>query len=714
MKLLARNKLITRIKEFMQKPIEISKNVGLRRVLIMMLLFAGIYALLAVMITPARIDVELGKPSPKTVYADRDINDDYETGLLREKAAAEVSEVIEHNARVLEETLNEIDDFFNLVFELKNDDEKEPEEKVEELQRKLRGEVSEEDLAVFLATDRTTLRDLQGRLKELLSKNMEKPGIMDGAEEAARSQIMQEIGTFIFNIELKKVSEKLVAPLIRPTTTKNEEATEKNREEAKSEVNPVTIMQGALIISEGEMVTEAHFVRLEALGLIRGGESEYVYLNYLGLFLLILVLFVTVGIYLNIYYKDVYNSSSLLVLLGFIVLLTLVLALGATYFNRYLIPVAAGIILITILFGHRLAILMNIILTILVGITSSGELSVIMMSLTGGLVAILTVSRLSRRTDLVKAGIYVALVNMVMIITVYLLTGGVRLEVDFLREFGINILAGMGNGISSAIIAIGLLPFLESGFGLTTSVTLLEMSNPNNPLLRQLLMKSPGTYYHSMIVGNLAEAAAEDLEAEPLLARVGAYYHDIGKARRPFFFIENQHGADNPHDKLSPNLSALVISAHVKDGLEMAKKEKIPVVIQDIIAQHHGTSLISFFYHEAKERMPGTCEEDFRYEGPRPQTREAAIIMLADAVEAGVRSLKNPDRDSVEQMVRSIIKNKLNDGQLDECDLTLRNLEMIGNNFIHVLSNVYHNRIEYPEKYLRESELKKKALNVIK
>ena len=216
---------------------------------------------------------------------------------------------------------------------------------------------------------------------------------------------------------------------------------------------------------------------------------------------------------------------------------------------------------------------------------------------------------------------------------------------------------------------------------MTTSITLLELSNPNHPLLRRLQTTAPGTYYHSMMVCNLAEAAAEAVNADPLLTRIGAYYHDIGKLKRPYFFTENQLSGQNPHDKISPNLSAMIIRLHVKDGLELARKHRLPAVIEDIIRQHHGTGLIFYFYQQALEScgdQEQVSAEKFRYEGPLPQTKEAAIIMLADSIEAGVRSLSKPVGNRVEGLIRRIIKEKLNNGQMDESDLTLKELDQIG------------------------------------
>jgi putative nucleotidyltransferase with HDIG domain len=251
---------------------------------------------------------------------------------------------------------------------------------------------------------------------------------------------------------------------------------------------------------------------------------------------------------------------------------------------------------------------------------------------------------------------------------------------------------GAANGLLSSILTNGSLPFLEHAFGINSAVRLLELSNPGHPLLKRLLLEAPGTYHHSLLVANLAEAAAQAVGADALLARVGSYYHDIGKVRRPYFFVENQMGGENPHDKITPALSTLILTSHVKDGVEMAREFKLPEPVVAIIEQHHGTGLITFFYHKALESdaKDTVREEDFRYDGPVPRSREAAIVMLADAVEAAVRALSDPTPGKIEGLVRKLIKDKLSDGQLDESDLNFKDLDRIAGAFVRVLAGIFH------------------------
>jgi putative nucleotidyltransferase with HDIG domain len=361
--------------------------------------------------------------------------------------------------------------------------------------------------------------------------------------------------------------------------------------------------------------------------------------------------------------------------------------------SGYLIVLPAGTMLVSILISPRIAIMVNIMMSILAGFLGGFDMQIVAIMLLTGILASGMVARTHHRSTIILAGTAVSLVNILIIFSVGILN---REDISGLLYNGMY---GAIGGVLSAVFTIGTLPFFESAFDIITPVKLLELSNPNQPILRRLLIEAPGTYYHSILVGNLAEAAAEDIGANPLLCRVGAYYHDIGKLKRPYFFKENQITKDNPHDKITPNLSALVITSHVKDGIEIAEKNKLPSAVVRIIEEHHGNTLVAYFYYKAlkAEGAEGVDEVKFRYPFRKPQTKEAAIVMAADSVEAYIRSLTEPTKDQVEQGVRKIIKDKLNDAQLDECDLTLKDLEMIGRAFVKVLAGIFHDRIEYPE-----------------
>jgi putative nucleotidyltransferase with HDIG domain len=367
-------------------------------------------------------------------------------------------------------------------------------------------------------------------------------------------------------------------------------------------------------------------------------------------------------------------------------------------------PLAVAGLLIAVLLDSRLAVLVVAVLGVLLGIMMDYQLRFALVGLAGGFAGIYSVSKLSQRSDLVMAGVYVSLANILAIFSIGLIQGvpyGVLLSSSFIL--------GVANGILTSILTNGALPILESSFKLSSPVRLLEFSHPNNVLLKRLMTEAPGTYHHSIIVGNLAEAAADAVGGDSLLVRVGAYYHDIGKIKRPYFFIENQMIADSPHDKIGPSLSTLIITSHVKDGVELAKQEKLPQRILDIIEQHHGTGIVTYFYHKALEndRLENVSEEEFRYEGRKPQTREAAIVMLADSVEAALRSLQSRTPARIEGLVRKMIQNKLYDGQFDECDLTFQDLDIIANSFVRVLTGIIHKRVEYPD-LTQELERRKK------
>lgn len=494
--------------------------------------------------------------------------------------------------------------------------------------------------------------------------------------------------------------------LTRPTLIIDDQTTETLRAAARANTKMEIISYKAnqKIVGAGEIVDNKTYQALEAYGLI---NSRNIWKASAGIAFIVLVGMGTIFGYLFQYKRKMLSSTNRIVLIGLTMSLVLFIGrgmislnLGGPDFNPLagmLIPVAWATMSITILIGADVAILVSVVLAIFVAVlvdpvfSTSYGMQTGLVALFGGIVGVYSVSHLSQRSDLARAGLFISAVNVLMV-------SGIALATDLrLTVWAVGTTLGIVNGVVSSALTVGMLHWFESGFHITSSARLLELTNPNRPLLKRLLIEAPGTYHHSILVGNLAEAAAEAVHADATLVRVGAMYHDIGKIKRPYFFIENQFTQDNPHDKIAPTLSSLIITSHIKDGLELAKEYKLPQQIQDIIAQHHGDGLVSFFYHKALEENEEVPEESFHYEGPKPQTKEAALVAMADTVEAAVRSLRQPTPGRVEGFIRKSIKDKLNDGQLDQCDLTFQDLDRIAMAFVRVLSGIFHSRIEYPE-----------------
>jgi len=343
---------------------------------------------------------------------------------------------------------------------------------------------------------------------------------------------------------------------------------------------------------------------------------------------------------------------------------------------------------------------------LLLGVLFNSNLEIVIYALLGGIIGAHGVRQCQYRGTIYSAGLKVSIVNLALAIPFQILS-----DTLFSTQTLYIIIFALVGGVINSVIVAGTVPVVENLFHYTTDIKLLELASLNSPVLRELMIRAPGTYHHSILVGSMVEAAAEAIHANPLMARVAAYYHDIGKISKPLYFIENMCGGENRHDKLSPNMSALILISHVKEGVELAKEKRLGVPIIDIIRQHHGTALISFFYQKAKSaedpETRNVDERDFRYPGPKPQTREAGLVMLADCVEAASKTLTDPTPSRIQGMVQKIINNIFIDGQLEECELTLKNLHDIANSFNRILSGIYHHRIDYPEPAFKVSGRKK-------
>lgn len=517
----------------------------------------------------------------------------------------------------------------------------------------------------------------------------------------------------------------MVEKMLRPNLTFNRGETEIRRKAAVDAVTPALfqIKRGEMIVREGERLTDVQVLKLKAMASQAGDYDASVRIAC-GLTLLTILLFFTVHRFgkLNIrkYRPDNRDLLFLAMVFIFLFLLVKVALVVSTTLDAafpqikpetfyYLFPFAVGAMVVRIVLNSEVALIFTLLVTLILGV-QFGTVPIIIYAFLGCLIGAHRVRHCTERSLIYRAGLHVGLVNAGVVLFLSLLSGH---PLDAQTGWGMAL--GFFGGILCAAMTTAIIPVIESLFRYTTDIKLLELANMNNPLLRELMVQAPGTYHHSVIVGNLVEAAAESINANPLLAKVSAYYHDIGKLKKPLYFSENMRDGENRHDKLAPSMSALILAAHVRDGLDFAKEHKLGVMIKEVIEQHHGTSQMRFFLDRARQlqdpAQPPVDEHEYRYPGPKPQTREAALIMLADAVEAASRTLTNPTAARIQGLVQKLINHIFTDGQLNESELTLKDLHLIAKSFNLVLAGIYHHRVDYPEPAFKETQKRKNSEN---
>jgi len=505
-----------------------------------------------------------------------------------------------------------------------------------------------------------------------------------------------------------------VQRLIQPNITLNINETEKRKNSASEETKPILykIKTGEMLLREGERVTEVQLLKLQAL-IETQSKGNILKTRAGGAMIIMSLLVITYIIYINLQNQSPLKHNKNLLFISCLLITFFILAkISATFMEMLIhnttfpvpasailfgIPLAAGAMTVCLFMGLELAIPFVLVLSLSIGVLFQNRFDGFLYHLLSSTMAAFWVQECRERKVFIKAGVKLGFLNMLLatVICVYMTDfSGFKL----LWSWAFAFLGGIG----SAIIASGLAPLIEVSFGYTTDITLLELANLDRPILRKLMMNAPGTYHHSVVVGSMAEAAASAIGANPLLSKVYGYYHDIGKVNKPLYFIENQVNGQNKHNKLAPSMSSLILISHVKEGVDIAKNNKLGQVIIDMIHQHHGTSLISYFYEKAKQLKGKDAVkiDDFRYPGPKPQTIEAGLVMLADVVEASARTLEDPTPSRLQGHVQNQINKVFADGQLDNCEMTLKDLHNIAKSFIKILSGIYHHRIDYPEKLL--------------
>ncbi len=638
--------------------------------------------------------LKVGKPSPRTIKAKQTVKViDYDaTDVRRRNAAASVKTVYNVDKKAAGKAITKSDIIFKKTLDTLYNQKLSSQEKVRKIDSLIGVRFSVGEIKSMAALPNGDILSSQNKVHTLLTAAMKKRIKQSDIKEEERN-----IKNGAADLGLEPAVAKLVgasaAAGLEANYLVDSAATHRLIKRAENRVRPViTVKQkGEIIIQEGKIVSENQYRTLKDMGLI----ERYITKNwatFLGLALAALALVGLSGLYLFEFQPEIYSSNRLLLLLAIILLGTVAVGKGIFPFApSILIPIAAASMLATILINAETGMMMAAVISMILALIVGKSNYYFLYALVTGLAGVYLTAHISYRSDLTRAGFWMMLVSGVLALITGLLSGMALLSL------AVNIGWGVIGGFFATMLTIAGTQFLEYSFNITTDMKLLELANPSQTLLKDLMMTAPGTYNHSIITGNLAESAAEKVGANPLLTRVGAYYHDIGKIKRPFFFIENQSG-DNPHDKTKPNLSCLIITAHVKEGVEMAKKHHLPREIVDIINQHHGTGLVTYFYNRAKKTVgkEEVSESDYRYPGEKPRSREAALVMLADSSEAAVRTITKPTPSKIEQMIRKIFQAKLEDGQLEECDLTLGDLEIITKIYTKTLVNMYHSRIKYP------------------
>jgi cyclic-di-AMP phosphodiesterase PgpH len=676
-------------------------------------------------VKPEKMDISLLTAAERTIRSPATVEDKASTEKKRQDALDLVQDVYtvkkEYSSNQVDlitsifNAAKEVDDEVRAEIKKKNEAQEfeqlevtEPsvEDKVKMLKSKLtervNKELSERVFTSLVQASRDELSIAKDITVTAINNVMTKKISADDVENAKKS-LEEEIKFSTLNSELKSA----VIELGRYAVIQNEfydpVKTEELREQAAESVEPVKILQGQIIVEEGKLIRQEEFRQLELVGLLNNEKSVK---PFIGLVILISILLSALYYYFYQMKEQPEKRQTYLLLFGIIFMLTFFIMKIISVleiFNYtgigYLFPAAMGGMLLKILIDEKLAILSSIIFAVCgsilfnEGVSGTLNFSVGIYILFSSLAGILFLSDQNQRSKILQAGSFAAAVNLFTIWALMFLPNG---QFSGL-EYGYYILTAIFSGIGSAVLTIGLLPFFEASFGILSTMKLIELSNPNHPLLRKILMEAPGTYHHSVMVANLSDAACEAIGANGLLARVGSYYHDIGKTNRPSFFIENQMHVENPHDRLPPDKSAAIIIAHVTDGVEILRKYHMPKEIIQIAEQHHGTTLLKFFYHKALQESDEVKEEHYRYPGPRAQSKESAIIGIADSVEAAVRSLRKPTPEAIESLVKKIVADRLQDGQLNECDLTLKELDTVVYSFCETLKGIFHSRIEYPE-----------------
>ncbi len=658
-------------------------------------------AILLFQFIPDKVDVGAGEVARQDIYAPRFVRykDAEKTELFRALAGAQVQPIYSAVLYAESETRQSVRSFLSKLDEhVQNGPDR------RRVLRTILPGLTDQELRQAESLSRAELRAVQPAAEMLINQLATVPIHPDSLEDARRNA-RSRAGAQSLSATGRAVLGAVVSAALVPNRYLNQRETEEARQRERDKVPAYyeTIQRGDLIVRKGERISEEQITRLAQVGLIRARVNLA---SSVSLVLLSFGLVAVFCLYVYQFHLRVLRSFSSLLLVSVVVCGCMFLfrglstAVGLQFTGDQLgflgtMTSALGAMLIAALLSPQIAVFAGVSQALLTSVMVGADLRFAILAIVSSLVGVQSVTAIKNRAGILRAGVTVALANIATAVVAHCAT-----QAALPAEIGQTaVWAGVG-GLVSVMLFYFMAAWLERPFRLTTHLTLLELSDPSHPVLRRLAMEAPGTYHHSIIVGNLSEAAAEAIGADALFCRVASLYHDIGKIIRPHFFIENQSTV-NRHDEINPSLSSLIIASHVKDGVELAEEHRLPPPIIAIICEHHGTCLIKYFYHRAVSSggggdNPAALEYQFRYEGPRPQTKESGIIMIADSAEAAARTLEKPTPGRIRDLVERIVRDRLSDAQFDECDLTFKDLEKITTSITRSLTSLLHARIEYP------------------
>lgn len=674
-----------------------------------------VYLILSTVVVSKKYKFQVGEIAKFDIKAPRDVEDKVATQKSIEEELKHVQETYTYDANIRKGALDNINKLFELVKKINsenppyNPSSEDDNEKIKSEQDKINGiklkklkeegvikNLSTENYGLLLSLNDTGLNSLNEEIVNCMNNLYDTTPIYENKPQdivSAQGYITAFFNNTSYAKNIKDLAMAIGYSQTKATYFVDHEKTEEARQNITKNVTPVIYKKDQTIIAEGQPITESQIELLNDLGLLDNDKSTGIYMNLV----LLLVVAGVLGLqwrYIKEKRRDIYEDNSKVILINLLTVLTVVLARISIVISPYVIPFACISVLLSVLIDSKTSVTIGILNVIFISFIVKFSVDLTLIAMVNAVIVPMVLKRVQQRNDILYSSLLIGAINVVF-------TGamGYFLSTNLTSIINKAMLTGV-SAIVSGILAIGILPVLENIFDVLTNIKLLELANPNHPLMRRLLLEAPGTYHHCVLVANLAEMAAESVGANPIFARVASYYHDVGKLERPYYFKENQIGIANPHDDMSPAMSSAIILSHVGDGVKLAEKYNLPEGITDVVREHHGDSLAKYFYITMRNKSDNpdeVNEADYRYGGPPPRSKESTIIMLADGVEASVRSINKPNKKKIEEMVNNIIKSRIDENQFVNSDLTFKDLEKIRESFLKVLSGIYHERIEYPK-----------------